>query len=88
MSERRYQVGLLPAAARQLRKLDSSAAARVTAALHLLAVDPRPPGAKALTGRPGVLRVRTGDHRILYRVEDDELVVVVVALGHRREVYR
>jgi mRNA interferase RelE/StbE len=88
MSEAKYQVSLLPAAARQLRKLDRPAAARIAAALGLLAVDPYPPGAKHLTARAGVLRVRTGDYRILYKVEDDRLVVLVVALGHRREIYR
>ena len=55
-------------------------------ALRLLAVDPRPPGARVLRGRDG-LRVRVGDYRVLYRVEDDVLLVVVVAVGHRREVY-
>jgi mRNA interferase RelE/StbE len=52
----------------------------------LLAEDPRPPGARALQGRPG-LRVRVGDYRIIYTVEDDVLLVVVVRLGHRRDVY-
>lgn len=54
--------------------------------LALLGQDPRPPGARALQGRPG-LRVRVGDHRIVYTVKDDVLVVVVVRLGHRRDVY-
>lgn len=52
----------------------------------MLAQDPRPPGARALQGRPG-LRVRVGDYRILYTVDDDVLLVVVVRLGHRRDVY-
>jgi mRNA interferase RelE/StbE len=51
-----------------------------------LAQDPRPPAACALQGRPG-LRVRVGDYRITYTVADDVLLVVVVTLGHRREVY-
>ena len=54
----------------------------------LLADDPRPPGATPLVGPPGVLRVRTGDYRILYLVEDDRLIVLVVAVGRRREIYR
>ncbi len=52
----------------------------------MLAQDPRPPGARALQGRPG-LRVRVSDYRIIYTVEDDVLLVVVVRLGHRRDVY-
>ncbi|MEO8829963.1 type II toxin-antitoxin system RelE/ParE family toxin [Lapillicoccus sp.] len=47
---------------------------------------PRPPGARALQGRPG-RRVRVGDYRIIYTFGDDVLVVVVVRLGHRRDVY-
>ncbi|UZJ26824.1 type II toxin-antitoxin system RelE/ParE family toxin (plasmid) [Rhodococcus antarcticus] len=81
-----YRIELRPAAARALRKLDPQARRRVQGAIALLAQDPRPPGARALQGRPG-LRVRVGDYRIVYTVEDDVLLVVVVRLGHRRDVY-
>ena len=81
-----YRVELRPAAARALHKLDPPAQRRVRGAIALLAQDPRPPGARALQGRPG-LRVRVGDYRIVYTVEDDVLLVVVVRLGHRRDVY-
>jgi mRNA interferase RelE/StbE len=46
------------------------------------------PGAKAIVGADGVLRVRVGDYRILYTIDDDELLVLVVAAGHRREIYQ
>lgn len=81
-----YRVELRPAAVRSLRKLDPQARRRVQGAIGLLAQDPRPPGARALRGRLG-LRVRIGDYRIIYTVEDDVLLVVVVRLGHRRDVY-
>lgn len=81
-----YRIELRPAAARALRKLDPPAQRRVRGAIALLAQDPRPPSARALQGRPG-LRVRVGDYRIVYTVEDDVLLVVVVRLGHRRDVY-
>lgn len=81
-----YRIELRPAAVRALRKLDPAVRRRIQGAISLLAENPRPPAARALQGRPG-LRVRVGDHRILYTVEDDVLVVVVIALGHRREVY-
>ncbi len=84
MSE--YRIELRPAAVRALRKLDPQICRRVQGALALLAHDPRPPAARALQGRPG-LRLRVGDYRILYTVADDVLVVVVVTLGHRRDVY-
>lgn len=69
-----------------MRKLPPEARARVGAAIQLLAEEPRPPAAKKLTGRPE-WRVRTGDYRVLYRIEDSVLTVVVVHAGHRREVY-
>jgi mRNA interferase RelE/StbE len=81
-----YGIELRPAAARALRKLDPSDRHRVQGAIALLARDPRPPAAQALQGRPG-FRVRVGNYRILYTVADDVLLVVVVALGHRRDVY-
>lgn len=81
----RYRIELRPAAVRALRRLDSQAARRVQAAIVLLAEDPRPPAARRLRGRPAS-RVRVGDYRIIYAVEDDLLLVVVVAVGHRRDV--
>ncbi len=69
-----------------MSKLDPQVRRRVQGAIALLAQDPRPPGARALQGRPG-LRVRVGDYRIIYTVQDDALVVVVVRLRHRRDVY-
>ncbi len=84
MSE--YRIELRPAAARALRKLDPQIRHRVQGAIALLAQDPHPPGARALQGRSG-LRVRVGDYRIIYTVADDVLLVVVVTLGHRRDIY-
>lgn len=81
-----YRIELRPAAVRALRKLDPHARRRIQGAIALLAQDPRPPGARALQGRPG-LRVRVGDYRIIYMVKDDVLLVVVVRIGHRRDVY-
>jgi mRNA interferase RelE/StbE len=81
-----YRIELRPAAVRALRKLDPQMRRRVQGAIALLAQDPRPPGARALQGRPG-LRVRVGDYRIIYTIADDVLLVVIVQLGHRRDIY-
>jgi len=81
-----YRIELRPAAVRALRKLDPPIRRRLQGAIALLAQDPRPPAAQALQARPG-LRVRVGDYRIIYTVADDVLLIVVVTLGHRREVY-
>lgn len=82
-----YEVRLAPAAVRQLRKLDPPGRRRVQAAIDLLAEDPRPPGARQLVGGAGEWRVRTGDFRIIYDIRDEELIVLVVKVGHRRDVY-
>lgn len=84
MSE--YRIELRPAAVRALRTLAPPTRRRVQGAIALLAQDPRPPAARALKGRPG-LRVRVGDYRVIYTIEDETLLVVVVTLGHRRDVY-
>ncbi|MFJ5664942.1 type II toxin-antitoxin system RelE/ParE family toxin [Micromonospora chalcea] len=74
-------------AAKLLRKLDRPVQARLVAALASLATEPRPAGVKALAGHPGLLRIRVGDYRIIYTVRDRELIVLVVHLGHRGDVY-
>jgi mRNA interferase RelE/StbE len=82
-----YEVRLAPAAVRQLRKLDPPGRRRVQAAIDLLAEEPRPPGARQLVGGAGEWRVRTGDFRIIYDIRDGELLVLVIKVGHRRDVY-
>jgi mRNA interferase RelE/StbE len=83
-----YQISVTTSAARQLRKLDPQARRRVQAAIELLANQPRPPAAKQLVGGGGEWRVRTGDYRIVYEIHDGKLLVLVVAVGHRRDIYR
>lgn len=83
-----YRIQFAPAAVRQLRKFDPSARRRIQAAVELLATEPRPAGAKKLIGGEGEWRVRTGDYRIVYEIHDQVLVVLVVAIGHRRDIYR
>jgi mRNA interferase RelE/StbE len=82
-----YSVRFAPAAIRQLRKLDPVGRRRVQAAIDLLADDPRPPAARPLVGGAGEWRVRTGDFRIIYEIYDVEVLVLVVKVGHRRDVY-
>ncbi len=82
-----YRVEVAAAAVRQLRKLDRSAQRRVQAAIELLSAEPRPSGAKQLVGGSGEWRVRTGDYRIVYEIHDNVLLVLVIAVGHRREIH-
>ncbi len=82
-----YRVEVAPCALRQLRKIDPPARRRVQAAIELLAEQPRPGGAKKPGGGEGEWRVRTGDYRIVYAIHDRVLLVLVVAVGHRRDIY-
>ncbi|MEV4901982.1 type II toxin-antitoxin system RelE/ParE family toxin [Citricoccus sp. NPDC055426] len=81
-----YQIELTAAALRALKRIDRQDHARIRGAISLLATDPRPPGATPLKGRDG-WRVRVGNYRIIYTVQNDRLIVVVVAIGHRKDVY-
>jgi len=83
-----YEVALAPAAARQLRKFDPQVRRRVQAAIELLATEPRPPAATRLVGGAGEWRVRTGDYRIVYEIEEERLLVLVLSAGHRLEIYQ
>ena len=86
MSE--YRVEIARRAIKSIAKLPSKEQLRVRAAIDLLADDPRPPGCVAMAGEDSVYRVRIGDYRILYEVIDERLVIQVVRVGHRRDVYR
>lgn len=82
-----YRVQLTPAAERDLLRIkDRTALNRIGQAIDSLAANPRPRGAKVLQGS-SVLRIRIGDYRILYTVEDAS-IVLVARVRHRREVYR
>lgn len=83
----KFVVRIAPSAERQLRKFDPQVRRRVQAAIDLLASNPRPPKAVQLVGGCGEWRVRTGDYRIIYEIHDDHLLVLVLCVGHRRDIY-
>lgn len=82
-----YQVIIKPAAQRQIRKLPRAAQVRVVARIEVLAETPYPPDVRKLTGSDDLFRVRVGDYRIIYQVRDAKLLVLVVKVGHRRDIY-
>lgn len=87
----RYHVEFTTSAGREIRKLRKSIQPKlmknISERINALAEDPRPPGVEKVEGHD-LWRVRAGDYRIVYSVEEDVLTVVVVKIGHRREVYR
>ncbi len=83
-----YRIVISPAAQRQIKKLELQVQKQVIRYLRVLATDTRPSGIKKLSGRKEIYRIRTGDYRILYQIRDNELVVLVLKVGHRREIYK
>ena len=71
-----------------IRKLPRNLRERIIRATAALATDPRPPGCTRLTGHPDLYRIRVGDWRVIYTIEDDRLVVLVVTIAPRGGAYR
>lgn len=90
MAAPRYRVSLLPTVRRDLLRLPLATQRRLATTIDALASEPRPPGSKLLTGKPTerIWRVRQGDYRILYEIRNQELLVLVIRIGHRRDIYR
>ena len=83
-----YSIRFTPRALRDFSAFDRPTHQRLRRRIDRLAEDPFPAGAKKLQAEEHFYRVRVGDYRIIYQVEPKELLVVVVKIGHRREVYR
>jgi mRNA interferase RelE/StbE len=82
-----YRIEIKRSAAKELEQLPPKDRQRVATRIQALASDPRPPGAEKLSGQERY-RVRQGDFRILYEIFDDLILVIVVKIGNRRDVYR
>ena len=83
-----YRVELSRSAEKDLRRIDRSKLSAIYRAIESLGEDPRPLGAKKLTGADRTFRIRLGDYRIVYEIENDVLVVFVIRVAHRKDVYR
>lgn len=83
-----YTIELKPAAVRDLRKLSKGLQKRIAAKIDELADNPRPPGVEKLSGEHDYYRLRAGDYRIIYEVKEDVLLVLIIRIGHRREIYQ
>ena len=83
-----YSILLAPTAERQLRSFAPAIQKRLVKRMKMLQDDPRPQGAKKLAGEDDLYRIREGDYRIIYTIQSKELIVLVVKIGDRKEVYR
>ena len=81
-----YRIEIAPAAERQIRKLEATVRRRILDKIGTLGSNPRPAGVEKLTDT-GVYRVRVGDYRIIYDIEDKVTTVLILKVGDRKEVY-
>ena len=82
-----YNIVIKQSVAKDLRPIPNKDVKRILQRIEQLAQDPRPPGSEKLSGEEKY-RVRQGDYRILYRIEDEIVTVFIVKIGHRRDVYQ
>lgn len=83
-----YSVEVTRTAEKQLRRIAKRDRSRVLDAIEALGTKPRPEGARKLQGYEDIYRVRVGKYRIVYEVIDDRVVVIVLKVGHRKDIYR
>jgi mRNA interferase RelE/StbE len=82
-----FSIEFTPAAARAFKKLNRDTQSRLAKTIDKLSSNPLPNGVKKLSGEENLYRIRVGDYRIVYQMKSKELIILVVRLGHRREVY-
>ena len=82
-----YQVALTSSAEKELKRLSSQWIARIAPRVQSLAANPRPPGCKKLEGGDKEWRIRVGDYRVVYTIDDQKLLVEATRIRHRSEVY-
>lgn len=82
-----YALEILRVAQKQLAQIATPQRQRIVDAIRNLTENPHPSGSKKLSGRPA-WRVRVGDYRIIYEIYDGRLLILVVAVGHRKDVYK
>ena len=83
-----YNVELTPAAQKQFKKLTTQLQDKIWEAIENIALDPRPYGYKKIVSRLGCYRIRIGDYRIIYSINDQIITILILQIGHRRDVYR
>ena len=84
----RYRIQILPAALNTLETLPEKLQRQITRKIDALAENPRPSGCTKLKGSQDVYRLRSGDYRIIFQIQDEMLLMLVLKVGHRRDVYR
>jgi mRNA interferase RelE/StbE len=84
----RYRIEVSATAERQLKKIRREDAVRILRSISLLAGEPRPDGCRRMSGYDHLYRIRVGNYRVIYEINEKQIVVVILKIGHRRKVYR
>lgn len=88
MAAAKYKIEYKKSVEKDLRKLPVAQLKKVTAKIYALATDPHPSGSVKLRGASDLFRIRHTDYRVVYQILDDRLIILIVKVGHRREVYK
>jgi len=82
-----YRIEVTPRAQKDLKALPTGERQRVAEQIDALKTDPRPTGCRKLRGREDFYRIRAGDYRVVYQIEDEVLFILIVRVGDRKEIY-
>ncbi|MBF0113013.1 MAG: type II toxin-antitoxin system RelE/ParE family toxin [Desulfamplus sp.] len=83
-----YKIEWKESASKELKKLDRSSIPRIIESIELLANTPYPVGCKKIVGSEHIYRIRVGDYRVIYTIESDRLIIEIIRVGHRKDIYR
>jgi mRNA interferase RelE/StbE len=84
----KYKIVVSATAERQLKKIRREDTIRILQSISLLADEPRPSGCRKLSGYDDIYRIRIGNYRVIYEIDGKRIIIVILKIGHRREVYR
>lgn len=85
---KKYRIEVAKTAERQLRRLEERDQLRILRALTSLSAEPHPPGCRKMSGHEDLYRIRVGLFRVIYQIDDDRIIITVLKLGHRKDIYR
>ena len=83
-----YQVIVKPSANKELQRLPMDMQRRIAVAMRALATNPRPHGVVKMQGDENLWRIRVGDYRVVYEIRDEQVLILVLKIGHRKDIYR
>jgi mRNA interferase RelE/StbE len=83
-----YRIEVSATAEKQLKKIRREDKVRILRSISLLATEPRPDGCRKMSGYDDIYRIRVGKHRVIYEIDGKRIVVIILKIGHRRDVYR